>query len=586
VVNMTPYTKLASAMADLAMSIPGLSEPVLQFFRNIDFTGTPLSGLTDLTKAVGGGEMRNFAVDRQLVRGGYTQVVVDVRGTGFSQGTWQVFQRREQQDTVETIDWAAHQPWSNGRIGMNGLSYSGINQMQAAEKNPAALKAIFPVVPGSDIAQDIIAPGGGVGFNFLPLWLAAVNGTKFIPDLASALRGQFDMKWLADRAADPFTFIDIFLNAFASLKISDLSPHTQELLSRSSPMRTDLMGNPAKVRVPTFVVGGWHDLFTNSESKIYTAMPLPPGRKQLLMGNTYHVSSGSESGKPGLPPRLDVLQRAWFDKWLKGIDNGIDRYGPVTLRQQGGGWITSGAFTEQGTQYRRMYMSAARSGTSAINAHDGSLVPAPTPDRTSLTVAPGLASICSNDAAQGTAGVLHIINACGSDSRIQETAGLTFTSAPVNAPTSISGPINVHLTTVQDAPDGFWTVTVNDVAPDGNSSVVGSGQLMASLRRINDARSTRSANGDYIDAQPYLSLDQRQPAVPGQATTLDISVPGTSAVLQPGHRLRVDVYAGTFPKSLPPMPLLVDSGLRPQHLVLDPARPSYVNIGLKGNPGW
>lgn len=586
ILNMTPYTKLVSMIADSALSIPWLSDALIQVFRSVDFSGTPLSGITDITKALGGGQLRNFTVDRQLIRSGYTQVVVDVRGTGFSQGVWDVFQQREQQDTIETIDWAARQPWSNGKIGMNGISYSGINQMQAAEKRPPALRAIFPVVPGNDLVQDVVAPGGSVGITFMPLWLASVDSLKLVPDLTAALRGQFDTRWLADRVSDPFTFIDAVLNIVFTPKISDLSPRVQQILNAKSSMRKDWLGDPSRVQVPTFVTGGWHDLFTNSESKIYNEIPLPPGKKQLLMGNTYHLNSGNEYGRPGLPPRLDVLQRAWFDKWLKGIDNGIDRYGPVTLRQQGGGWITSPTFTEPATAYRRMYLSAARSGTSAINAHDGSLFTAPSPGLDRLTVSPGLASLCSNDAAQNAAGILAIIDGCGKDSRIQETSGLTFTSAPVATPTTISGPIAVHLNTVHDATDGYWVTTVNDVAPDGQSTVVGSGQLVSSLRAIDNTRSKRAPNGDYIDPVPYLDLTKRQHTVPGQPTPLDVSVPGTNAVLAPGHRLRVDVYAANFSKGLPPTPILLDSGLRPQHLLLDPADPSFVNIGIKGLPGW
>src|SRR5690606_706840 len=149
------------------------------------FSGTPLSGVTDLTKAFAGGELRNFAVDRQLVKGGYSQVVVDVRGTGFSQGVWDMLRDREQQDTVEVIDWAAQQPWSTGKSCTSGISSSGINQVQPAEQQPAALKAIFPVVPGSDLANDVLMPGGGFGFNFIPLWLTAINGLKWVPDVSS-----------------------------------------------------------------------------------------------------------------------------------------------------------------------------------------------------------------------------------------------------------------------------------------------------------------------------------------------------------------------------------------------------------------
>ncbi|WP_067568657.1 CocE/NonD family hydrolase [Nocardia acidivorans] len=590
VLNMTPYTKLVSNVADSAFAIPGLGDALVNVFRNINLTGTPISGFGELLNAAGNGELRNFSVDRQLIKSGYTQVVVDVRGTGFSQGEWDMLRRREQQDTVETIDWASKQSWSNGRIGMNGLSYSAINQVQAAEKNPPALKTIFPIVPGSDLVDDVLAPGGGFGFNFIPLWLSAINGLKWVPDLASIAQGKFDFKWLRDRADDPFTYLDVLMSAYTSTDMNTLDPRVKNMLNDLSSERQAWLGDPSRISIPTFVTGGWHDLFTYSESKIYNEIPLPAGQKQLLMGNTYHVTSGSEAGRPGLPPRLDVLQRAWFDKWLKGIDNGIDKYGPVTLRQQGGGWITQGGFgesapSEEAARYRRMYLSAQRSGT-ANSLYDGSLTAEANGDTDRLSVAMGLTTLCSNDAAQGSAGVLSIIDGCALDSRIAETNGLTFTSAPVAEPTTVSGPIAVHLNTIQDAADGYWTVTVNDVAPDGKSTVLTSGQMMASMRQIDEANSSRSDSGDYTDPRAFTSLDKSEPTVPGEATTLDIALSGTQALLQPGHRLRVDVFAGNFPKGLPILPMLLDTGLKPQHVQLDPNRPSFVNIPVRGNTGW
>ncbi|WP_067700840.1 CocE/NonD family hydrolase [Nocardia jejuensis] len=590
IVNMTPYTKLVSNVADSAFAIPGLGDALVNLFRSINLTGTPISGFGELLNAAGNGELRNFSVDRQLIKSGYTQIVVDVRGTGFSQGAWDMLRQREQADTVEVIDWASKQHWSDGKVGMTGLSYSAINQVQAAEKQPPALKAIFPIVPGSDLVNDVLAPGGGFGFNFIPLWLSAINGLKWVPDLAAIAQGKFDFKWLADRQADPFTYLDVLMSAYTSTDMNQLDPRVKNMLNDLSHEREGWLGDPSTITAKTFVVGGWHDLFTYSESKIYNEIPAAPGDKQLLMGNGYHITSGAEAGRPGLPPRLDVLQRAWFDKWLKGIDNGIDNFGPVTLRQQGGGWITQNGFgtsapAEEASAYRRMYLSAQRSGTSN-GLYDGSLTGGPNGDDARLTVAPGLTTLCSNDAAQATAGFLSLIDGCAKDSRIAETNALTFTSAPVAEATTVSGPIAVHLNTVQDAADGYWTVTVNDVAPDGQSTVLTSGQMMASLRQVDEANSARSANGDYTDPRAFTSLDKREETVPGEATTLDIALSGTEAILQPGHRLRVDVFAGNFPKGLPILPMLIDTGLKPQHVQLDPDRPSFVNIPVRGNSGW
>ncbi|MFE3194232.1 CocE/NonD family hydrolase [Nocardia sp. NPDC059240] len=584
IVNLTPYTKLVSMIADSALSIPGLSDTLSGFLQGFDLSGVGLGGLSDLVKTLPGGAGRVFTADRKLIQSGYTQVVADVRGTGFSEGVWQVFQEREQRDSVEVIDWAAQQPWSDGKVGMSGISYSAINQVQAAEQQPAALKAIFPVEPGSDLVRDVLATGGALGFGFIPPWLLGVDSLKLVPDLTALVSGGFDFKWLADRLQSPFTFFDYIIQALTIQSVPEIPDNLRSLLEPDSSLRAGWLGHPDRVRVPTMVYGGWHDIFTYSEPRIYNAIPLPPGQKQLIMGDTYHADPGSGFGVAGAPPRLDVLQRAWFDKWLKGIDNGIDTYGPVTLFQQGGGWTTTGEFPRADVDYRRMYLSGAPSGT-ATSVYDGSLSTEPAgPQR--LTVGPGVMSLCSRDTAQITAGVTAVLDACAKDARPMELNGLTFTGQPVAAPTLISGPVSLHLNTVLDATDGYWSATLNDVAPDGRSTVLTSGQLTASLRKVDEDKATRSPNGDYTDPYPVLTLADREPLVPGQPTTVDLGLTATDAVLQPGHRLRVDVFAFNFPRGLPLRPLLNESQLLPQHLDLDPNAPSWVNVPIGGTPGW
>ncbi|WP_194819395.1 CocE/NonD family hydrolase [Nocardia sp. XZ_19_385] len=585
IVNLTPYTKLLSMIAQTALSVPVLSDAVTGVFRDFSLNGTPLEGLTDQTRTLGGGFGRAFAADPNLIRSGYVQVVADVRGTGFSQGIWEPWGPKDQADTPEVIAWAAAQQWSDGKIGMTGASYSGINQVQAAAKQPPALKAIVPLVPGNDLVHDMIAPGGGA-IGILAPYLLAVNLLKLTPDMVSIALGKFDTQWLADRLRSPMSFLDIAIATLTTTSFDAVPPELELVLDPASPIRQAWLGHPDRITVPTMVIGGWHDNFANGEPRIYQDIPLPPGQKQLVMGNSYHVSAGFDMrGRDGEPPRIDVLTRAWFDKWLKGIDNGIDRYGPVTMWQQGTGWTTAADFPRPGHTHQRMYLSAAASGTTNTSVHDGSLSAGAPSDTRRLTVAPGLASLCSADAAQGTAGIL-VFTGCGKDARVQELQGLTFTSAPVAEPTTISGPIAVHLNTIHDATDGFWTVTVNDVAPDGRSTTLSTGQLMASLRTLDENRSARSANGDYSDPYPIMSLPERLPIVPGQATQLDIGLAPTDAILKPGHRLRVDIFASNYPKGLPIRPFLDATELKPQHLQLDPAAPSYVNVPIAGNPGW
>ncbi|MGY2151480.1 CocE/NonD family hydrolase [Nocardia gipuzkoensis] len=579
IVNLTPYTKLMTNLIDTALAAPGLQPLTVRLVNRVNLSRTPVSGFGDLLHAVDGGTVQTvLGLDRNLIRAGYTQVIVDVRGTGFSQGAWDTLGEREQLDTREVIEWAATQPWSNGRIGMSGGSYSGINQLRAAENAPAPLQAIFPVEPGSDLMRDVVAPGGGVGTTFLPMWLNTVNQLKLIPDVRSMFNGTFDWAWLHERMSDPASNVDLLAQALLTPSLDHVPPALADALDEDSYFRRGIQGHPERITVPTFVYGGWHDIFANSATKLYNAIPLPAGRKQLVVGDTYHANPGAGTGIPGAPPRLDVLQRVWFDKWLKDVDHGLGDFGPITVWEQGGGWITLGQFPQKDLNHRRVYLSAASSGTTGKAVHDGSLTMTVPNERRTLTVSPGLAVACSRDTAQGSAGMAAVVDVCAKDSRIAERNALTFTSAPMTEPTVISGPINVHLNTVHEATDGYWNVTVNDVGPDATSRVLTTGQLTASLRAVDERKSSRTPTGDLTEPFNPITLDSVQPVVPGEPVALDIAVIPTQAVLQPGHRLRIDVFAGNSPKALAFRPMLNNTELKPQHLELDPSAPSFVIV--------
>ncbi len=580
IVNLTPYTKLLTSLGTAVTEHPVLKPFMEQVVSKIHLTG-PLRGADDLIGTMRDGGAKTMMADYDLIRSGYTQVVVDVRGTGFSQGKWQTFKSREQKDTVEVINWAARQKWSDGKIGMSGVSYSGINQIYAAKMAPKALKAIFPVEPGGDLIRDVVAPGGALGVGFLPLWLTLVNATKLIPNVASMMTGNFDWKWLADRMSEPGTFYPQLFAALSTPNIASIPPNLKSLLETNSDERSSWLSGADKITVPTMIYGGWFDLFTNTEVRAFNQIPLPPSQKKLIMGDGYHLTIGArQSGKNGTPPRLDVLQKAWFDKWLKGIDNGIDRYSPVTLKQVGDKWISADQFPRAGMQRQRLYLSDKRSGTAPYAVRDGSLKVARTTSRGRLTVSPGLATICSRDSAQQTIGVVAILPVCSDDARFSERDALTFTSAPVPTTRSVSGYTNVRLNTVHDATDGYWVATLNDVAPNGTSKVISTGQLVTSLRAYDAAKSEFAANGDVIDPYLKLTLSSRQPVTPGKPVAIDIGLLPTEALIKAGHRLRVDVFAMNMPRGLPLRPLLNASQLKPQHIQLDPTRPSFVNLPI------
>ncbi|MDL9936602.1 CocE/NonD family hydrolase [Gordonia sp. ABSL1-1] len=578
---MTPYSKLVSMVATIGSNVPGLSKPAFDLLAGINLSGTPISGTERLLKVANGGLPSVFAVDPQLIRSGYTQVVVDVRGTGASQGVWDVFGPREQKDTLEVLEWARTRPYSNGDLGMSGYSYSAINQLQAASKHPKGLKAIFPAAPMTDIVADVVAPGSGYGAGFLALWLFAVNTTKLMPDLPSLLRGQFDPVWLRDRLQNPAVFVREFLQGLTAPSVRSLDGRTKQIVQLDSAYRRALTTDAAAVTVPTFVVGGWQDLFTNMEWRTLDQLKsVPAAQKKLIMSTGQHMTNGWDMrGVAGQPPSMSVLQRAWFDKWIKGVRNRIDEYPSATSHQQGGRWVQSNTFPRADQQHRRLYLNSRRSGTSPTSVRDGSLTGGAPTQRAKWTVAPGITTLCSGDTNRDQIGFLSSFDFCSNDNRIAERGALTFTSRPVRQATSINGPINVHLRTQVDATDGFYAAVVSDVAPDGASRVLTTGTMTVSIRnQVVPALSSYAPNGDVTDPIYALDAFNRDMVKPGATQFLDIGALGTDALLAPGHRLRVSVYAFNAPRAVSFGPVSRDSGLKPEHVLIDPAQPSWISV--------
>ncbi|QTI68350.1 CocE/NonD family hydrolase [Gordonia polyisoprenivorans] len=572
IVNINPYNRAAVDFIDTTTHAPVLGRALRVASSSIDATGTALGGLTRLTGTLSGGILDVFGINRTLVRSGYVQVIVDVRGTGASGGKWQILGAREQQDSVEVISWAAEQEWCDGKVGLAGWSYSAINSLQAADKRPAELGAVFAVEGCDDIVRDVYITGG-MPSAFIPMWLSVVNVLKWVPNpstyLRDVVRGD-TLRWLRDRVASPATEIPSLLWGFLTARDDRIfdDPYFDERDPQID-----------RITAPTFTVGGWHDLFGRSATGIYERLRLEPGRKQMLVGDGYHFDVGTGHGSSSAPPRLDVLERAWFDRWLKGHRNGIDHYGPVTMMQQGGSWTSGAAFPRPGVRPRRLYLTEEPSTTADHAVHDGSLSTTPAQGVSSLHIRPDLRGMVSRDMTQVTAGASMVLgNRFTTDARFQERGGLSFTSAPVTEATHLSGAMNLRLNVATTAHEGIWAVTVNDVAPDGTSTVLTNGALSATNRALDRSMSTFTEEGHLLGAHHYLSRKRKLPVPADEPVRIDVDLVPTDAVLEPGHRLRVDVYAASFPRYLTVVPDLIKARGRKQRLVLDPEHPSYLTF--------
>ncbi|MBY4575605.1 X-Pro dipeptidyl-peptidase [Gordonia paraffinivorans] len=572
IININPYNRAAIDFIDQALHAPVLGKALHTASRSVDASGTALEGLTNLTKTLSGGVFDVFGINRNLVRSGYVQVVVDVRGTGSSHGRWEILGPREQQDSVEIIDWVSEQEWCDGTVGLAGWSYSAINSLQAADKRPPQLKAVFAVEGCDDIVRDIYITGG-MPSAFIPVWLSAVNALKWVPNpshiLRDILRGDA-LRWAIDRIKSPATEIPSLLWGFLTAR--DPRIFDDPYFDVRDPV-------VSRIEAPTFTVGAWHDLFGRSATGVYERLQMEPGRKQMIVGDGYHLDVGSGFGGPAAPPRLDVLERAWFDRWLKGHRNGIEYYGPVTMLQQGGVWTSGQSFPRPGVEPTRLYLSPESSSTADHAVHDGSLGPRPAREVSSLHIRPDGRGLRSRDMTQVTAGATMVLGPDWfRDARFQERGGLSFTTPPVTVATPISGAMNLRLNVATTAHEAIWAVTVNNVAPDGTSTVLTNGALSASNRALDRSKSVYASDGSLLSAHHYLSRKRKLPVPADEPIRIDVDLVPTDAVLQPGHRLRVDIYAASTPRYLTVVPDLIKARGRHQRLVLDPEHPSYLTL--------
>ncbi|WP_051198159.1 CocE/NonD family hydrolase [Gordonia shandongensis] len=579
ILNVNPYNRAVLDGIDHLLHAPVIGSAVQTASATLTTDEGSLAGVSRLTRTFSKGLWDVFGINRNLVRSGYVQVLVDVRGTGSSHGKWEILSAREQLDSVEVIDWITEQSWCSGAVGMTGWSYSAINSLQTASHRPEALKAVFAVEGSEDVVRDIYITGG-MPSAFIPLWLALVNGLKWLPNPATAvadlIRGDA-YRWAASRILSPATEIPSLLWGFLTAR--DERIFDDPYFTERDPVVENIV-------CPTFTVGGWHDLFGRSATRVYRKLQLEPGRKQALIADGYHLDPGCDHEREYTPPRLDVLQRAWFDRWLKGVENGIDEYGPVTLEQQGGGWSCGPSFPRREVAPRRLFLSEEPTGTAAHAQHDGSLRAAPASRRRSLRIRPSLNGFASRDVSQVTAGLTMVLGErFTTDARYQEESGLSFTSEPVATPTQLSGEMNLRLNVSTTAHEGIWAVTINDVAPDGTSTVLTNGALTASNRALDTERSTYTDDGVLLDAYHFLTRERRLPVPADEPIRIDVDLVPTDAVLQPGHRLRVDVYAASVPRYLTIVPDLIKARGRRQQLVLDPGKPSYLTFQTDGDLG-
>lgn len=224
---------------------------------------------------------------------GFATARLDVRGTGRSRGFLPLseYSHEEIADCVTVIDWLASQPWSNGAVGMWGISWSAINTLLVAAERPAALRACIAVHPSDDLfSSDIHYIDGLLHYDLYHLFIDLLNGVTSGPDFP------LDETMLEERFDQPPWMASILQHQRndAFWQQRSLSPRWDRL------------------DCPVFLVGGWYDGYHECVFRLLEHLRVPV---EACIGPWSHVLP--HMGGPG--PAIDWLKLAgdWWDRWLR-----------------------------------------------------------------------------------------------------------------------------------------------------------------------------------------------------------------------------------------------------------------------------
>ena len=385
-----------------------------------------------------------------LIKRGYIEVMVDVRGCGVSGGSFEMFGERQTQDGVELVDWASKLPNANGRVGMFGVSYLAINQLfTAAAVGPGSpLKAIFPVMAARDFYRDAAAMGGAPHLRTVRAYggvyqllnvvnpaLEALNRGKHPRPRAGGFagvrnRGRSQRSYFRPLIADAVAGGD---TAFDEKFWDALRPAT---------VLPDIVAN----NVAVFLVGGWHDAFQRGAPLNYAALqnafagrpdeqPMQPGQPvseqlRLMMGPWYHVTAYG-----GL--HLNALQLRWFDYWLNDDAEAKISGAPLTFQAIGGErWFHAREYPLPEATPTRFYLSDS-----------GRLTADSAPETCTATITyVGRGPLSGRSVEQWTLGLASFVRSqrggqtrYDQDNRRVQRGALTYTTEAFATPTLIAG---------------------------------------------------------------------------------------------------------------------------------------------------
>ena len=490
-----------------------------------------------------------------LVERGYVDVVVDVRGTGGSGGSFSSFGTRMLLDGKELVAWSAAQSWSTGNVGLHGESCYGINQLLTAAQQPPALRAIFPVVPTGDNYRTNL-PGGYLTTLFAFDLLYASDGAT-PPGYATS----DPLRAVSTVATRPGNITDAMSYNATTMLGGAYSYDGPYYRSQSALWMID------KIKTPTFLVGGWYDALSQRDAPLMLhELQKRHVPVKLLMGPWYHTTAGAGLPADGVPS-LDALQLRWFDHYVRGDrDPGLVGSAPVRyLRVGDGHFHTSPSWPVSGIDYQSLSLSGSGKlrhgkGTGAADVLPGAPV----------------SGACARSTYVGTFG-LAPSTPCETDDSVNDRTGLTY-DLPITRTTDLTGPLSAHLYVSTTSTDAFVTAHIEDVDPTtGRANELTSGWDTLSLRQLDSHRNIPLGRAGLLPFHPYTQ-GSRQVISSGKVYDWWIELRPIAARIKAGHVLRLSLQPADTIRFLPTAPALTATAGSLLSIYHDAAHPSTLIV--------
>jgi putative CocE/NonD family hydrolase len=459
---------------------------------------------------------QHFGFGRFFAGKDYVYIAEDSRGRHDSEGTFHGM-HDEAEDGYDTIEWAAAQPWSDGNVGTMGGSYGGENQWMAAVTRPPHLKAMIALVspPG---------PWYNIPFQYGALVLLTLDWDIMTSGHASQNSRELGLDQVITKL--PLVTLDEVAagKAVHLWKANFFHPTYDDYWKL-----VDYERRWDKVDVPVLHISGWYDDDQPGTFRNFTAMRRlgRKGQKMMIGPWPHAINSVTKMGilDFGAASQIDLqaTMLGWFERWLKGKDNGVDREAPVRVFVMGANtWRDEPDWPLPATQWTKYYF---HSGGKA-NTHSGDGVLSPVPPKKEPPDA------YAYDPADPTPFIMRASSAQVGGPDDYKPVGerkdvLVYTTPPLEQDTELTGPLSVKLYASSSAPDTDWNAMLMDVYPDGYALRLNDGVIRASFRE---------------------SFENPSPIEPGKIYEYTIDCWATSMLIKKGHCLRVHIASAAFPK--------------------------------------